>query len=197
MRLLIHTYHKPAECVIDSRPYSIPPNKVFKVVPLHGSDAGSGGGEYTIPEEYLAQKIIEQTWHYGMVDVPVIETEGDFGVTFNYDAKAGIAQSREALIRAEEQMLGNYVKQCQERMSQQLPAFPPTGRVDDIIKTRGIDLKAAYNIVPIGYGQVAAAADRQAEMDELKRQNAELQEQFKAFMASQAKQPKQPSAPAI
>lgn len=183
MKLLIHAAEEDATCLIDGHPFVIPPNESFEVPVIVGTDHNNNGPfEYTIPENLVAELIVKHCWHFGMVEIPVIRTKGKLGTKYEYDAEQALLQARDALIKAEEQILANYVKVAQERMGQGLPAAPPNGRALMIIEKRKIDLKKQYNITPAGYGTVARAAANQDEMDTLRQQNADLNEKFNRLM---------------
>lgn len=185
MRLVIHAAEEMAECEIQANVFRIPPNRAFKVNSIFDMDHNNNGPiEVAIPEEVVCQKLLDRCWFYGLTEVAVVEIPGEFGPTYTYDVPAALVTAKERLLIAEDQILGNYVKTAQERMSQQLPASPPNGRAKYVIEKRKIDLKKEFNITPVGYGQVAKAASHQDEIDELKRQNADLLARFNRLMES-------------
>lgn len=177
MKMLIHTSLSNAECVIDGKGFSIPPNRPFKVPSIKRHD-------YVVPEEYVAEKILAHCWHYGIVDIPCEEVISDTGVEYKYDTAAIMSIAREKLIAAEEQILANYVEISQSRMSQQLPALPPSKTVDAVIRRRGIDIAKEYNIKPVGYGVVAQAASTANELIEARAESAELRQRLERLEAA-------------
>lgn len=189
--LLIHASPENAEVCIDGRGYIIPPNKAWRVPEIVCTDHNNNGPyEYRTPSETLAKEIINKCWMYGVVEVPVFEKENEFGIQYEYDNKAAHELAKQALIKAEEQIVMNYVVIQRERMSNNLPAMPPTGRVKYVVDKRKIDLKRDYNIDPIGYGAVAKAAAAsegmetiQRQLDEQKKLNTDLTERFNKLMA--------------
>lgn len=191
MILVIHAGDKPAEFHADGLTISIPPNQVFEVPAIRGTDHNNNGPiEYLTPPEIVRDLMIARLWSYGLVEVPVIRSSGKFGVKYEFDEEAGIGMAKDLLIKAEEQIVANYVKVCQDRMSQNLPSFPPNGRAREVIEKRRIDLKKEYNIVPIGYGTVAAAAAQGEEMAALRAEveasrirNKEMEDKFNRLMA--------------
>lgn len=198
MKLVIHAADEDATCEIQGHVFRIPPRKAFRIGAMFDMDHNNNGPvEAPIPEETVCQRLVERCWYFGLVEVPVLESEGQLGPEYRYDIPAALEVAKERLIVAEEQILGNYVKVSQDRMSQQLPAMPPNGRAKYIIEKRGIDLKKSFNITPVGYDTVRAASSHDDEIAELRRRNEELRKQFEQVMAALPKKSKPVEQPVI
>lgn len=171
MIFLYHVDNENAETVIDGRLFVIPPNDLFEVPEIRGTDTNNNGPqEYIIPDKMVAQKILEHCWYHGVVQVPMIRTKG--GVTS--DVKAAEREARESLERAHDMMLTRYVQDQQERVTREnKPALAPGGRLTKIIERRGIDLKKEFNIDPPGW-RTDKIRDRDAQMDAMQAKIDEL-----------------------
>ena len=171
MIFVLHMDEETAQVRIDGRLFSIPPNELFEVPDITGTDCNNNGPtEYRIPEKQVAAKIIEHCWYHGMVEVPMTRTKG--GVTS--DIEAARKAARTALELAHDTMLNKYVTDQQERLSiYNKPALAPSTPIMKIIERRGIDLDRDFGIKPPGF-DMRGARDRDAEMEELKKQIAEL-----------------------
>lgn len=185
MNLVIHVADRDAEIVIDGRGYSIPPHIPFEVPAITGTDHMTADYEYRTDEAAVAKEMVSKLWHVGLVEIPVTTAKTKRGINFEFDTNAALAEARKKLIQAEEQMLSAYVTQCRELISDGKAAQPPGERVAGILKKLGIDLKAKYGIVPIGYDAVAAGYAKNEENDQLRAQIADLNAKMEKFMAAQ------------
>jgi len=122
----------------------------------------------------------------GLVEIPVETVKARNGITFSYDTNAALKKAKERLIQAEEKMLSDYVTQCRELIAENKPAQPPGPRIAAIINKYGVDLKAKYGIVPIGYDVAAAGAAKNLEMESMREQMAKQAQMIEQLMAMQA-----------
>jgi hypothetical protein len=178
MRFVYHVDDETAHITVDGRMISIPPNEIFEVPELRGNHFNNNGPcEYIITEAKVAEELIRQGWYHGIVDVPIRRSKN--GMEADVEAARKLATA--LLIDSEDKILGQYISDQQERTTVHgKAAIAPIGRVLKIIEARGIDLEKDYNISPPGYG-MAKARNRDAEVEELKHQMAELQ---KALMVT-------------
>jgi len=171
MIFLYHVDDENAEAVIDGRLFVIPPNDLFEVPEIRGTDTNNNGPqEYIIPDRIVAQKLLEHCWYHGVVQVPMIKTKG--GVSS--DIESAKRAAREALNNAHDMMLTRYVQDQQERVTREnKPAIAPGGRLTNIIERRGIDLKKEFNIDPPGW-KSDKIRDRDAEFAAMQKKIDEL-----------------------
>ena len=171
MIFLLHVDSEAATALVDGRLFVIPPNELFEVPEIRGTDCNNNGPmEYVITDKQVAQKLIAHCWYHGVVEVPMTRTKG--GVTSDIETARKVA--RQALETAEDTILTQYVEAQQERVIREnKPAIPPSAPLIKIIEKRGINLKKEFNIDPPGYN-VAQHRDRDAEMDVLRKQVEEL-----------------------
>jgi hypothetical protein len=172
MRFLYHCDDETAHVTVDGRMISIPPNEIFEVPELRGNHFNNNGPcEYIITEAKVAEELIRQGWYHGIVDVPIKKSKSGMEA----DVESARKQAAALLNENQDKILAQYISDQQERTTVHgKAAIAPIGRVLKIIEARGIDLEKDYNISPPGYG-MAKARDRDAEMEELKRQMAEMQ----------------------
>lgn len=188
--LVIHANDEDAGIVIDGRQYLIPPNEPFVVEEIACTDHMTGDYQYRTSPQEIAAEMVRLLWHVGMVQIPVNEVRTRNGITYKYDEASALKQSKELLVKAEEAMLQGYVTQCRELMSENKPAQPPGPRIAAIIKKYGIDLKAKYNISPVGFDVVSAGAAQNEAMEALREQMAKQQEIINQLLAMQSKKEK-------
>ena len=184
MRFVFHMDDKPAECRIDGHSITIPPGELFEVPQFRGMDwNGFRNFEYIIPENDVAEIILRDCRHSGMIDVPVSRDRTSLRTEDDASLRERAAM---ALRDAELKCVESYVVQQQDRKQQNSPALKPEGRVLGIIRKHGIDLRAKYNLEPIGHGDAEVAeskAAQAAELAELRRQMAEMQTRMAAMLA--------------
>lgn len=180
MIFLLHVDEEPAKASIDGRLFVIPPNELFEVPEIRGTDCNNNGPvEYVITDKLVAQKLVQHCWYHGMVEVPMIRTKG--GVTSDVDAAKKAA--RVALELAQDKMLTSYVQEQQERVTREnKPALAPSVPLIKIIERRGINLKRDFNIDPPGW-VVENKRDRDAELDTLRQQNEALAQKMNDLLA--------------
>src|SRR5204863_3582008 len=179
MKFVYHVDDEPASVLIDGRLLTIPPNELFEVPEIRGTDCNNNGNfEYIIPDHAVLNRLLEHAWYHGLVEVPVIRTPS--GVTT--DVEAAKRQARDKLNAAHDRILTRYVSDQQERVTQHgKSAIAPGGRVLQIIEKRGIDLKRDFNIDPPGF-VVEKTANRDAEIASLREENARTQKQLQELL---------------
>jgi len=181
--LVIHAAEKNAEICIEGRGISIPPNEPFEVQAITGTDHMTSDYQYETSEAAIATEMVSKLWHVGLVEIPVTTEKTRNGITYRFDVSKSLNEARARLIKAEEQLLSNYVTQCRELIAENKPAQPPGARVTAIIQKYGIDLKVKYGIVPIGFDAVAAGAQKNEEMDAMRKQLTEQSAMIDRLMA--------------
>lgn len=126
-----------------------------------------------IESPFYAAKLIEHYGPvYGIIEVPTERTRG--GLSMDIDKAED--RARKTLYAAETLMVENWVRvQMEERVKEGKPVMPPVGRVEQIIKSRNIDLRAKYNLSVVGFDFTPAAASTNPELE---RENAELRQQL-------------------
>src|SRR2546430_2791888 len=126
MKFVYHVNGESAILMIDGRLLTIPPNEIFEVPEIRGTDCNNNGNfEYIIPDHQVLQRILEHGWYHGLVEVPVIRTKNSF--TADTDAAKRLAG--DALQLAEDKILTRYVTDQQERTTKEgKPAIAPGGR---------------------------------------------------------------------
>lgn len=126
---IMHAYHDTIHLQLGDLWYHVPPLDPFLIE----------DGQFYI------DKLLEIYGPvYGIIQIETEQTRT--GVSINADAAEKLA--RAALDSAELSMLSAYINAQQtERLAHGLPPMPPSGRVDEIIRRRKIDLKAKYNLV--------------------------------------------------
>jgi hypothetical protein len=178
MIFLFHVYRDPAQLCIDGKTFIIPPNELFEVTEIRGMDCNNNGHqEYITPPSKVAELIIARGKHFGIIEVPLTRRGTDVQV----DIEDARRRAKDLLRSTEDQMLMAYVREQQERAQANAPVQAPGGRVLEIIQERGLDIKKEFNINPVGWvlGEQAAKDNR---MEELERQNAQLQSQMKELL---------------
>lgn len=143
--------------------YHIPPNEPFEIE--HGP--------------FYASKLLEIYGPvYGVMEVPTVKDRTGIHI----DVDLAIVNSQNYLKAVDKALLDAYVnEQRVERISKNLPAMPPAGRVAQIIKDRKIDLKAKYNIdimgmdVFVDHEKVQLKKENEALRNQVAGQDAQLQ----------------------
>ena len=170
---LAHSY-KETIVLLDSegRSYRIKPNEPWEVPPIHGTDISGPKGqpaykEFDIPAHKVAEMLIKQAVHYGLVAVP--ENRSSAGITFDMDSalKASTVSRRQA----EDAMVQAYVKGAKEDELGKMPIRPPSAPIQRILDERGQDLKRDFGIQPVGWKLSDGAAQRDAQLVALQQQN--------------------------
>ena len=70
MIFVFHAADETAFVRIDGRLFMIPPNELFDVPEIRGTDMNNNGPfEYIMPERLVAEKLVEHCWTYGLVIV--------------------------------------------------------------------------------------------------------------------------------
>ncbi len=59
---------------------------------------------------------------------------------------------------------------------------PPAAPIEQILSSRGMDLKRDYGLEPVGYRVSEKAAARDKEMDELRKENREIKEMLNMLL---------------
>lgn len=182
-----HCAETNASAVIDGHLIVIPPNELFEVEELRGTDVNNNGKyEYVIPVKDVIKHLMHHCWHYGLVVVPMTRTEG--GVTS--DIKAAQAAAVVARNAAEETMLAKYISDQQERVTiQGKSPLAPSVPIVRILESRGLDLDKDFNLKVPGLS-IKKATDRDAEIAELQASNKKLQESMAAMLDLMEKQQK-------
>lgn len=123
-----------------------------------------------VESDFYAEKLLEVYGHiYGIVNVPY--SKGRTGISVDVESAQHAAKAH--LKKTETEMLLAWVTQQKEdRVRQNLPVLPPTGRVEEIIRKGKINLQQRFGITPVG---MDAADYVDTEKVELKRQLAEAQ----------------------
>lgn len=179
MKFLMHVDEENAEVQVDGRSFSIPPNELFEVPEIRGTDCNNNGQhQYISPPEHVAKVILNAAWYHGMIEVPVTRK----GFQMEVDIPAARAEADARLREAEHKMLERYVMDQRERALANAPPLPPSGRLVTIIKRRGIDLKRDFNIDPPGWA-MTGIFDRDQRMAELEAQNQKLMEMMAQMAA--------------
>lgn len=133
------------------------------------------GEPVEIPEgEFYATKLVEQYGPvYGLVHVTGARTKTGYSI----DTDAAIKQAQARLKEVDTDLLMRWVRDQQDdRLKGGLPALPPTGRVEQIIRENKIDLKARFGFIPSGWemdggpGVTSAKPVDQSELEDLRNQ---------------------------
>lgn len=162
---VFHCSDEDASAVIDGRLIVIPPNELYEVEEIRGTDVNNNGKyEYIIPVHKVIERLLQHCWHFGLVVVPMTRTVG--GVTSDLDAAKKMAF--DARIAAEDTMLSKYISDQTERVTINGKApIAPSKPIRRILDARGLDLIKDFNLTVPGE-TISKAADRDKEMSEMK-----------------------------
>lgn len=99
---------------------------------------------FEIDSVFYAEKLIEIYGPvYGIIPIPVLKTRT--GTSFDIDAAEEAATVN--LKQVEESLVLGWVREQQDtRIKNNLPALPPSGRVEEIIRIHHIDVKKKFNL---------------------------------------------------
>jgi hypothetical protein len=193
-KYVIHAYHPDdAEYLtlyLDDKVFRVYPEEALEI------DVDSNGRTLETPEFYHHQLIAQYGGLYGLVDVPASKTRT--GIVLDVDAALGSAKA--LLLVNRHRHINQWASdQIKTRVNKNLPVLAPTGFVAESIKLLDIDLRATYNIMPIGWdfkptGHTKAngalltvdpsiAEDQGEEIAELKAQNAALSSKLDEVLA--------------
>lgn len=129
MKVLYHTDKEVIHDLNDGRLYTFPPQEPVEV-----------------EDDYIAKRILEHLWYYGLVEVPTVRTRS--GVAF--DLESAQASADAALKAADKKMLQQYIDiQLEDRIRKNHVPLPPTGRHKYVIDKYKVDL-TKYGIKLIG-----------------------------------------------
>lgn len=179
--------------ILDSegRTHRIAANSLWEVKPQHCTDVSDGGKNVvvTIPAEKVGRQICEDGKPYGVVVIQ--EKRTPEGITFDYETAR--AESERIRNQFEIELIETFVKRAKEQALQNMPIRPPAPALQKILDARGLDLQRDYGITPVGYKVSEAAAARDREVADLKRDLAEMKELLNmALEDKKAKRPKEP-----
>lgn len=170
---LFHNY-KETITLLDSegRSYRIPANTPWEVPAVNGTDCNGtqACAPFTIPVQKVAKFLCDEGVHYGLVVVPEIRTNQ--GIQF--DIAGAQALSLHKRKGSEDHILERYVKGAKEDELNKIPVRPPSASIASILESRGFDLKRDFGITPVGYRVSENVAARDAEVESLRRENAEM-----------------------
>lgn len=126
------------------------------------------GEPVEMESEWLADRFVQFYSHYGFIFCPV--SRGRTGTSIDADKCAQMAT--EQLRKTEDRMIQEWVEQAKQFQAKNgLSPRMPTGHVLKAIEDRHIDLKAKYNLEPIGLGSDMTADPEKAK---LAAENADL-----------------------
>lgn len=138
---VMHAYHEPLSLMLDTHSWSAP-----SLEPVEVSEG-----------DFYAQQLVNCYGPvYGLIIIPSVRTRTGISI----DVEAAEVLAKAALKKSEDELLQRWVlRQQTERVKAGLPVLPPTGRVDEIIRNRGLNLQRVYNINPVGYEYTPPDAD--------------------------------------
>ncbi len=168
--------------IIDSegRGHRIPANEPWEVKPQTCMDTDKGGSpvQLTIPAEKVAAQLVHDGKFFGLVIVNQIRTAN--GISF--DVEAAAKESKRIREQAETDLVEKYVKSAKDEQLGNRAIRPPAAPIEQILSSRGMDLKRDYGLEPVGYRVSEKAAARDKEMDELRKENREIKEMLNMLL---------------
>jgi hypothetical protein len=138
-KVLIHvnTISKVGD-VINGKPYLLPANEPVEI------------------DAFIADAIVSHIGHqYGIVEVNQLQTK----TGISWDLDEALERAKSYLEQCDKATVDFYVRQqMEDRLGAGKPALPPTGLALEVIKARGINLRQAYGITPVGWTDPGAAS---------------------------------------
>ena len=145
-KYILHAY-QPSDAdyltlFLDDKVFRLPPNEPIEI------DTDSNGRTLETPEYYHHQLLAQYGNLFGLVDVPVTKTR----TGLQFDVERAQAQAEANLLVNRHRHINQWAAdQIKTRVNKNLPVLAPTGFVAESVKLLDIDLRATYNIMPIGW----------------------------------------------